>query len=242
MTTLKIELKNKGFKNLKMLFPDAAEKIGSPESMTKYGEQAAGMIKLRTRLGSGVADDDGDKERLKPLSGKSSKNLAMQNHRIAYARQKVETAAVHVATTAKGSKERRAAERAHHTAQKTLKGHELKFAFSGGQDGGYIGQREADQRMGRLSDQTTPATSNLTRTGQLLDSVQVRSVAQNSVRVGPEGERSGGKLTNEELAGYVTQAGRPFNHLSKTELKRVREAIAKDLREEMKRRLTAMKK
>lgn len=89
----------------------------------------------------------------------------------------------------------------------------------------------------QLSNQTSPSKSNLTRTGQLLDSEQVISASRANVAIGPKGGRNDGK-TNEKVAQYVTDAGRPFNNLSKVEVKRLQDAIKKDLRDRIKRLLT----
>lgn len=76
---------------------------------------------------------------------------------------------------------------------------------------------ESRKKFPKLSDKTTPRKSNLTRTGQMLASIDVKSANQGTVSVGPIGGRNDG-LTNEELAKYVAEAGRPFNTLSKPEL------------------------
>ena len=152
----------------------ALQAISSPTNMRKYGETAASMIKLRTRLGDGVPAEGAEKRRLKAL------------------------------------------------AQSTRE------------------QRKELSRQGRLSSETTPGKSNLTRTGQLLDSEGVTRVSQGQVAVGPQGIRDDG-LTNEEVARYVTDQGRPFNHLSRVEIKRLNDAVAKDLQGIIERQLTRAK-
>jgi hypothetical protein len=77
---------------------------------------------------------------------------------------------------------------------------------------GYVHQREADPK---LSAMTAPKKSNLTRTGQMLDSMAVIAVRQGSVVVGPTGSRDDG-LTNAQVAAWVSVA-RPFNFLSRLE-------------------------
>lgn len=96
-------------------------------------------------------------------------------------------------------------------------------------------KRLADK--GDLNSHTNPNKSNLTRTGQLLDSVKVipSSLKPGRVSVGPEGLRKDGSLTNAELAKYVTEAGRPFNHLSKAERKRINDSIFRDIRAALRR-------
>lgn len=87
---------------------------------------------------------------------------------------------------------------------------------------------QAQRAKGNLSEYTSPSKSNLTRTGQLLSSIRVKTVSRNSVTVGPVGIRNDGK-DNEQIGEYVSEQGRPFNHLSDVEVKRVREKIRKDI-------------
>jgi hypothetical protein len=70
-----------------------------------------------------------------------------------------------------------------------------------------------------LSGDTTPNKSNLTLTGQMLDSMQVKEVTKGKVTVGPAGPRNDTTDTNEKIAEYVAEQGRPFNTLTKPELK-----------------------
>lgn len=154
----------------------ALEEIRKPENMLKYGKQAAGMVKLRTRLGSGVGSEGEEKGALAPLK--------------------------------------------HST----------------------IKQRQALQSKNRLSNLTTPGKSNLTRTGQLLDSVEAHDPESGSVMVGPRGDRSDSKLSNDEVGAFVTTAGRPFNNLSKTEIKRVNDALKKDIKAIIREQLKKHKK
>jgi hypothetical protein len=165
--------------------------IKAAENMKKLGEQAAGMVKLRTRLGSGVAKDGGDKQKLAKLADSTK---AVRAGKIAFFRQ-------------------------------------------GGKTIPYVPENPP-----KLHEHTSPGKSNLTRTGQLLDSVKVTSFGYGEVTVGPEGPRndpdSKRKLTNQQVAKYVTDGGRPFNHLSKVEVKRLSDSVKKQLREAIKRILT----
>lgn len=145
--------------------------ITKPAQMRKYGELAAGMIKLRTRLGSGVARDGAEKEKLKALKPST------------------------------------------------------------------IERRKGLKKSGQLSGDTSPRKSNLTESGQLLDSVQVTEVGVATVSVGPLGGRSDG-LTNQKVADYVTEGGRPFNNISKIETKRLHDEVKRNLRDAIKRVLT----
>jgi len=72
-----------------------------------------------------------------------------------------------------------------------------------------------------LDSETSPERSNLTFTGQLLNSMKVKKAKKGSVIIGPSGKRSGERLTNDELGQHVEDAGRPFNYLSNLETKQV---------------------
>lgn len=76
----------------------------------------------------------------------------------------------------------------------------------------YIEQRERS----RLSGLTRPGTSNLTFTGQLLDSLRIISQSGSSIKIGPQGRRKDG-LGNDEVAAYQEEQGRIFNRVSKLE-------------------------
>jgi hypothetical protein len=88
------------------------------------------------------------------------------------------------------------------------------------------------RKRGDLSDQTTPTRSNLTDTGQLLDSLQVTDVKEGEVTIGPKGRRSDG-MTNEEVGSFVTENGRPFNNLSDVEEKRIAEEFRKQVQKSL---------
>jgi hypothetical protein len=160
-----------GVKELVKALEEGSREVYSAKNMLGYGQQASDMIKLRTRLGSGVSGDGADKEKLKPLADST---------------------------------------------------HE---------------RRKALQKKGKLSGLTSPGKSNLTQSGQLLDSVTPISSQIGSVTVSPQGSRDDGK-DNADIGRYVTDAGRPFNHLSKVEIRRIQTAVQKDLRDAIKRRLT----
>jgi hypothetical protein len=155
------------FKDLEIKLKAAVETLRSPAGMKKIGLRAVEMVRLRTRLGYGVAKQGAVKERLKSLSRP------------------------------------------------------------------YVGQRA---EFKGLSDLTSPGKSNLTRTGQMLDSLDVKSTGTGTVKYGPTGERDDG-LSNQEVAGYVSEK-RPFVNLSNVEEKRIQDSIGKDLREEMQKNLT----
>lgn len=91
-----------------------------------------------------------------------------------------------------------------------------------------------------LNENTSPSKSNLTRTGQLLSSIGVKSITGNQVVIGPQGSRDDGK-DNSEIAQYVSEQGRPFNNLSDVELKRLKERVRKDLQAKLLRDLVKTK-
>jgi hypothetical protein len=72
-----------------------------------------------------------------------------------------------------------------------------------------------------LYDEASPAKSNLTFTGQLLNSLKVKKISKDSAIVGASGKRQGEQLTNDKLAEYVEENGRPFLYLSNLENKKL---------------------
>lgn len=173
--------------------------------MRKYGQLAADMIRLRTRLGSGVAYDGADKANLKPLSSKYIKQREDMN----------DSAEANVLTNRFREKRKSGSRK------------QVKLSVS----------KSERSKAGGLSELTSPKKSNLTRTGQLLDSIQVTNAGIATVSVGPKGGRDDG-LTNQKVAEHVTEAGRPFNSLSKIETKRLHDEVKRNLREAIKRVLT----
>lgn len=91
------------------------------------------------------------------------------------------------------------------------------------------------QNRRRLSPETSPNKSNLTFTGQLLDSLTFKA-GRGKLRVEPSGRRRGG-LTNLKLAEHVTDQGRPFLNLSDNELKQITRIFDFGLNESLRRRL-----
>lgn len=84
-----------------------------------------------------------------------------------------------------------------------------------------LSQRWIDHRrqFDGLSEMTTPSRSNLTFTGQLLNSTRVLSVRQGYVLLGPIGSRTGSPLTNIQVALQQQKQGRIFMNLSELEYK-----------------------
>lgn len=88
----------------------------------------------------------------------------------------------------------------------------------------YVEQRK---EFPGLSDKTTPRKSNVTRTGQMIDSLT--GVGKSGgFEIKPEGRRDDGK-TNERVAGYVEENGRPFLNFTDTELKKLTRLLAEKL-------------
>lgn len=157
-------------KQIQEAIAKALEELESPRNMRKYAEEAARIVKVRTRLGYGVDREGGQKKKLKALSDS------------------------------------------------------------------YVEQR----KKSKLHSETTPKRSNLTRSGQLLDSYGPTKVARGEAFVGPGGSRNDGK-TNEEIAQYVSDQGRAFNNFSRLEAKQISDMISKDLDALLNKSLTRIK-
>lgn len=76
-------------------------------------------------------------------------------------------------------------------------------------------------RYSGLSGTTSPNKSNITLTGQLLDSIDVIRKKDGEIVIGPTGTRSGSSLTNKKLAGYLADQGRPFMFVSRLEYQQI---------------------
>lgn len=93
--------------------------------------------------------------------------------------------------------------------------------------------KEYKKKKGKLSDQTTPKKSNLTDTGQLLDSIQHKASLQKVV-IDFKNLRKDSEIGNKELASHV-QVDRPFFGLTNPEKNRLRRLIEKKIQEMVKR-------
>lgn len=78
----------------------------------------------------------------------------------------------------------------------------------------YIRRR---QTFAGLHPTTSPGKSNLTRTGQMLESLAVEEMPGGKFFVVVRGTRKGGG-SNAEVAQWVTEQGRPFLNLSRRQL------------------------
>lgn len=72
-----------------------------------------------------------------------------------------------------------------------------------------------------LSGTTTPSRSNLTLTGQMLESMDVITARDGRVTFGPTGYRSSDGNSNLEIAEYQEEAGRIFNRVSQLEFQQI---------------------
>lgn len=81
----------------------------------------------------------------------------------------------------------------------------------------YIVQRS---RSRRLSSTTSARKSNLTFTGQMLESVQVIKSQDGKIVIGPRGYRSDGKQ-NQKIAQYQVDQGRTFMNISRLEFQQI---------------------
>ncbi len=81
-----------------------------------------------------------------------------------------------------------------------------------------VANRKRAKAKGTLAGQTTPKKSNLTHTGQLLDSIKFIARG-NTIEISIMGER------NRSVATFVTEQGRPFFTLSKSEVSRLVDVI-----------------
>lgn len=79
----------------------------------------------------------------------------------------------------------------------------------------YIDLRKKNPPKGEFG---SPARSNLTNTGQMLDSIQVKAESGKATVSIADTVRSDGK-TNSEVAGHVADNGRPFMNLANEEAK-----------------------
>lgn len=130
-------------------------------------------------------------------------------------------------------------------AERIKKRTRLGYGVEGGVRGGqrerlgklsdsYIATRKKARRSGKLSSATSPKRSNLTFTGQLLDSLR-GMVKGNKIIVYLKKNRDDGK-TNPQVAGYVENGGRPFFELTDKEVKGLRNNIKKDLIKTLRRK------
>lgn len=98
---------------------------------------------------------------------------------------------------------------------------------------GYIKYRKKNRS--KLHSTTSPSRSNLTFSGKLLDSMTIKELTNNRVTWGPNRRLHKGGLTNEQLGEIVAKQGRPFNHLSKQDIKKLLKLVDSVLQSRMRR-------
>lgn len=167
-------------KDVERALKEAINKINSPQELRKIGEIAAEMVRTRTRLGYGVREDRGKRQKLKPLADSTKKV------------------------------------RAGKLAFKNIRGTVVPFP------------PDLEENKVKLHPLTSAGKSNLTRSGQMLDSWKVISVGQGRVLIGPTGQRDDG-LTNEQVAEFSEELGRPFGYITDIEYKRLVDEVRKRL-------------
>jgi hypothetical protein len=91
-----------------------------------------------------------------------------------------------------------------------------------------------------LSEFTTATRSNLTFTGQLLDSLKGRTTTRGIV-VYLDPRRVGSKLTNAQIKDYQEKQGRSFFYLSRTETINVERVYRLKIIEELKKRFVLVR-
>jgi len=144
---------------------EVVDDVASPQAMEKLGEAASELIRKRTRLGYGVAEENGSKGKLKPLSEPYKKT----------------------------------------------------------------------RKRNKPTGPSTPAKSNLTYTGQMLDDLGPVQSSQGHVEIGFKTDKSTKK------AEWVTEGGRPFNNLSKSEIKQLEQALSDEIGKSLKSNLDKLK-
>ena len=107
-----------------------------------------------------------------------------------------------------------------------------------------LAQSTIDRRAkAKLNGETTPKRSNLTFTGQLINSLKVTSVSNGKVTINATGSRSDAKIDNEELAEIHETGGprlprRRFLDLTVPEEKKLNRFYRKNLGDLLRKNLT----
>lgn len=80
--------------------------------------------------------------------------------------------------------------------------------------------KEFRKKYPKLASSTSPGKSNLTLTGQMLNSVKILKEQDGKIVIGPSGRRNDG-LSNLEVANFQENQGRTFNRISELEYRQV---------------------
>lgn len=102
--------------------------------------------------------------------------------------------------------------------------------------------RKRKKELGDLSGLTSASKSNLTQSGQMLESIKVLKFSQGSAIIGPAGTRDDGKK-NVDVAEYAedgssNRSPRRFLHLSGSELSGIQREFVSRIENVIKRLLT----
>lgn len=108
-----------------------------------------------------------------------------------------------------------------------------KVAFARGKYGQTYSYKPEEKP--KLSTATTPAKSNLTNSGQMLDSIKGRSPADGYIQIYMDSKRNDG-LTNQEVREF-SEKDRPFFELTEAERKQISREVREELRIEFKKSL-----
>jgi hypothetical protein len=85
------------------------------------------------------------------------------------------------------------------------------------------------KKFSGLSSKTTAGKSNLTRTGQMLDSIKSKVTGYGQAEIYLDGSRDD-DLTNDKVREYVEDNGRPFFNFTTQEEKQITRIISKRLK------------
>lgn len=124
--------------------------------------------------------------------------------------------------------------------RKGLKKGEVRFIPKRGPKADEIVSFEA-KGLPRLSSKTTTGKSNLTLTAQMLDSLKESVIGPGRFKIKPTGTREDGKHTNEQVAGFVADNGRPFLALSEQDEKQLSQFLEKVLTQRIEKALSKLK-
>jgi phage gpG-like protein len=112
-----------------------------------------------------------------------------------------------------------------------------------GATGRFTSKQKAKQKaLKKFGDFFSPARSNLTLTGQMLDALDYEiDTSSGSVRVFVEASQrdddgSGENLSNADVAKKVQSEGRPFLRIDETGIERIKAMVIADLRRRLKKR------
>ncbi len=178
------------FDGFRKKFEIAIKELGTSSNMKKIGDFAAETIKKRTRLGYGVNATGEDRVALKPLHPE-------------YILYRAQTEERKSKKTGKALKVRNV------KGQESLSGNFAKSLHK---------QNKNKEKLNTAL--TSVSKSNLTYTGQMLDSLKA-TATQDSVSINVSGQRRDGQ-SNEEIAGENEDRGRRFNDLAKGDLNQLR--------------------